>query len=108
RATLQPEEADTLSFGIDWRPDGALEGLSASATYYKVDYTSRIDVVPNTALTNPSVYAPFIIRRPPASDAAGTAAFDALVQSFLTNPDLQSPVEPVANINAIVDGRRAN
>ena len=108
RASLQPEEADTLSFGIDWRPGGALEGLSASATYYTVDYTSRIDVVPNTALTNSSVYAPFIVRRPAASDAAGTAAFNALVQEFLANPDLQSPVEPVANINAIVDGRRAN
>jgi iron complex outermembrane receptor protein len=108
RATLQPEEADTWSFGVDWQPGGALDGLAASATYYRVDYTSRIDVVPNTALTNADVYAPFIVRRPPASDAAGTAAFNALVQSFLANPDLQSPVEPVANINAIVDGRRAN
>src|SRR5690606_12350309 len=34
--------------------------------------------------------------------------FDALVQEFLSNPDLQSPAEPVSNINAIVDGRRAN
>jgi iron complex outermembrane recepter protein len=108
RASLQPEEADTWSFGVDWIPDGVLSGLAASATYYKVDYTSRIDVVPNTALTNAAVYAPFIVRRPDASDAAGTAAFNALVQAFLSNPDLQSPVEPVANINAIVDGRRAN
>lgn len=108
RASLQPEEADTWSFGVDWRPTGVLDGLSASATYYKVDYSSRIDVVPNTALTNASVYAPFIIRRPAASDAAATAEFNALVQSFLANPDLQSPVEPVTNINAIVDGRRAN
>jgi iron complex outermembrane receptor protein len=108
RATLQPEEAKTWSYGVDWTPGGALEGLSASATYYKVDYDSRIDVVPNTALTNAAVYAPFIIRRPAASDTAGTAAFNALVQSFLANPDLQSPVEPIANINAIVDGRRAN
>ncbi len=30
------------------------------------------------------------------------------MQSFLSNADLQSPVEPVTNINAIVDGRRAN
>ena len=108
RASLQPEEAETLSFGFDWQPEGVLEGLTAAATYYKVDYTSRVDVVPNTALTNAAVYAPFIMRRPPASDAAGTAAFNALVQSFLTNPDLQSPAEPVANINAIIDGRRAN
>jgi iron complex outermembrane receptor protein len=108
RSTLQPEEADTWSVGVDFRPLEALAGLTVSATYYEVDYTNRIDVVPNSALTNPSVYAPFIIRRPSPTDTAGTAAFNALVQSFLSNPDLQNPVEPVANINAIVDGRRAN
>jgi iron complex outermembrane receptor protein len=108
RLTLTPEEATTWSFGVDWRPEGVLAGFAASATYYKVDYTDRIDVVPNTALTNPSVYSPFIVRRPAAGDVAGNAAFNALVQTFLSNPDLQSPVEAVTNINAIVDGRRAN
>lgn len=108
RPSLQPEEAETWSAGIDWRPDGVLYGLNASATYYKVDYSSRVDVVPNTALSNEAVYAPFIMRRPPASDAAGTAAFDAAVQALLSSPDLQSPVEAVSNINAIIDGRRAN
>jgi len=108
RASLQPEEATTWSVGLDWEPMGALQGLTASLTYYDVDYTDRIDVVLNTALTNASVYGPFVIRRPPASDATATAAFNALVQSFLSNPDLQSPAEPVTNINAIVDGRRAN
>lgn len=108
RATLKAEEATTWSAGLDWRPLGVLEGLNASITYYDVEYSDRIDVVPNTALTNETVYAPFIVRRPPASDAAGTAAFNALVQSFMTDPDLQNPVEPVTNINAIIDGRRAN
>ncbi|HVY79483.1 MAG TPA: TonB-dependent receptor [Steroidobacteraceae bacterium] len=108
RASLQPEEATTWSFGLDWQPLGTLEGLDASITYYRVDYKNRIDVVPATALTSPGVYAPYIVRRPPASDDAATAAFNALVQSFLSNPDLQSPVEPNTNINAIVDGRRAN
>lgn len=107
-SSLQPEEATTWSVGLDWQPMGALDGLSASLTYYDVDYTDRIDVVLNTALTNGSVYAPYIIRRPAASDAAATAAFNALVAEFLGNPDLQSPAEPVTNINVIVDGRRAN
>jgi iron complex outermembrane recepter protein len=107
-AALKPEEATTWSAGLDWVPTGALDGLSASLTYYDVDYTDRIDVVLNTALTNASVYGPYVIRRPAASDATATAAFNALVQSFLSNPDLQSPAEPVNNINAIVDGRRAN
>lgn len=108
RATLQPEEATTWSVGLDWRPMGALQGLTASVTYYDVDYTDRIDVVLNTALTNAAVFGPYVIRRPPASDVAGTAAFNALVADFLANPDLQSPAEPVSNINAIIDGRRAN
>ncbi|MFL6549060.1 MAG: TonB-dependent receptor plug domain-containing protein [Povalibacter sp.] len=108
RSTLQPEEATTWSAGLDWQPQGVLSGFTTSLTYYDIDYTDRIDVVPNTALTQPTVYSPFIVRRPPASDAAGTAAFNAMVAEFFANPDLQSPVEPVANINAIVDGRRAN
>ncbi|GFE82306.1 TonB-dependent receptor [Steroidobacter agaridevorans] len=108
RGSLKPEEATTWSVGLDWAPMGALQGLTASLTYYDVDYTDRIDVVLNTALTNASVYGPYVIRRPPASDATATAAFNALVQSFLSNPDLQSPAEPVSNINAIIDGRRAN
>ena len=108
RATLQPEEAKTWSFSAEWRSAGALQGLSAGASYYRVDYDNRIDVVPATALTAASVYAPYIIRRPAASDVAGTAAFNALVAAFLANPDLQSPVEPISNINVIVDGRRAN
>jgi len=108
RSTLQPETATTWSAGLDWQPSGALEGLAVSATYYNVDYNDRIDVVPANALTNSAAYAPFIQRRPPASDIAGNAAFNAQLVAFLTNPDLQSPVEPVANLNAIVDGRRAN
>ncbi len=108
RASLQPEEATTWSVGLDWQPMGALDGLTASLTYYDVDYTDRIDVVLNTALTNGTVYAPYIIRRPAAGDAAGNAAFNALVAEFFANPDLQSPAEPVTNINVIVDGRRAN
>lgn len=108
RSTLQPEEAETLSFGFDWAPDGVLRGLLASATYYKVDYTNRIDVAPRNALTSGAVFAPFIERRPAASDTAGNAAFNALVQSFLSDRDLQSGVEPVTNINVILDGRRAN
>lgn len=108
RASLKPEEATTWSAGLDWAPTGALQGFTASLTYYDVDYTDRIDVVLNTALTNAAVYGPFVIRRPSASDATATAAFNALVQAFLSNPDLQSPAEPVTNINAIIDGRRAN
>jgi iron complex outermembrane receptor protein len=108
RATLSPEEAETWSFGVDWAPDGVLSGLLGSATYYKVDYTNRIDVAPRNGLTSGAVFAPFIARRPAASDVAGNAAFNALVSAFMSDRDLQSPVEPATNINVILDGRRAN
>lgn len=104
---LGPETAKTWSAGLDWKPK-AISGLSVSATWYKILYNNRIDVTPNTAMANGSVYAAYIIRRPAASDAAATAAFNALVATAMTSPDLQNPVEPVANINVLIDGRRQN
>jgi iron complex outermembrane receptor protein len=104
---LGPETAKTWSAGLDWKPK-ALDGLSVSATWYKILYDNRIDVAPTTALTNGSVYAAYIVRRPAASDAAATTAFDALVSQALASPDLQNPVEPVSNIEVLLDGRRQN
>ncbi|KQY29980.1 TonB-dependent receptor [Caulobacter sp. Root487D2Y] len=104
---LGPETAKTWSAGLDWKPK-ALEGLSVSATWYKILYDNRIDVAPTTALTSGSVYAAYIVRRPAASDATATAAFNALVAQALASPDLQNPVEPVSNIDVLLDGRRQN
>ncbi len=42
---LEPEEADTLSLGFDWRPE-YVEGLNVSATWYNVDYENAIVVTP--------------------------------------------------------------
>ncbi|MDB5421834.1 MAG: TonB-dependent receptor, partial [Brevundimonas sp.] len=104
---LGPETATTWSGGFDWKPS-FLDGFSLSTSYYRIEYENRIDVTPATALTQGSVYSNFIIRRPAASDAAATAAFNALVASFLSSTDLQNPVEPAGNINVILDGRRQN
>jgi len=104
---LDPETAKTWSAGLDWEPR-AIDGLSISATWYKILYDNRIDVTPTTALTSGSVYADYIVRRPAATDVAGTAAFNALVAQAMASPDLQNPVEPVSNINVLLDGRRQN
>jgi iron complex outermembrane receptor protein len=104
---LGPEKAKTWSAGLDWKPQ-AFDGLQVSATWYKIVYDNRIDVPPTTALTSGSVYSAYFIRRPAASDAAATAAFDALVAQSMASTDLQNPVEPVGNINVILDGRRQN
>ena len=104
---LGPETATTWSGGFDWTPS-FIDGFSLSTSYYRIEYENRIDVTPATALTSGSVYSDFIIRRPAASDAAATAAFNALVASFMGSTDLQNPIEPVGNINVIIDGRRQN
>lgn len=104
---LGPETATTWSAGFDWKP-AFVEGFSLSAGYYRIEYENRIDVAPGSALTQPSVYAPYISRRPDASDAAGTAAFNALVTSLMGSTDLQNPVEPINNINVVLDLRRQN
>ncbi len=104
---LGPETATTWSGGFDWSPS-FLDGFDLSVNYYKIEYENRIDVAPGNALTQGTVYANLIRRRPAASDVAGNAAFDALVASYFASPDLQNPIEPVSNINVILDGRRQN
>jgi len=44
---LAPSKADTFSFGVDWRPDGALSGLTASLDYYKIKEKDIVDTLPS-------------------------------------------------------------
>ncbi len=41
-ANLESENAKTYSFGIDWKPESVLAGLSAGASYYNVEYNNII------------------------------------------------------------------
>lgn len=41
-ADLEPEQATTLTAGIQWQPSGA-EGLSLDLTYFEVNFEDRID-----------------------------------------------------------------
>ena len=92
---LKPEEARTWSFGTELKP---LRGWNLSASYYKIDYTDRIDVVPGSVLAEESLFAGYITRNPSA----------AAVNALYASPNLQSPAEAPANIGVIVDGRRSN
>lgn len=104
---LGPETATTWSGGFDWAPS-FLDGFNLSLNYYKIEYEDRIDVAPGNALAQGTVYSQLITRRPAASDVAGNTAFNALVAARFASPDLQNPIEPVTNINVILDGRRQN
>jgi len=106
-SALGPETATTWSGGFDWKPQ-FLDGFDLSVSYYKIEYENRIDVAPGNALAQGTVYSNLFIRRPVATDVAGNAAFNALVAAAFASPDLQNPIEPVANINVILDGRRQN
>lgn len=62
--SLGPETAEMWSVGFDWTPV-QIDGLSLQFTYYEVDYSNRIEALPNwqTALSsaaNYAVYAPYI------------------------------------------------
>ncbi|WBS00695.1 TonB-dependent receptor [Pseudoduganella sp. SL102] len=92
---LKPEEAKTWSFGLDIKP---VRGWNLTASYYKINYTDRIDVVPGAVLAEEALFATYIQRNPSA----------ATVNALYASPNLQSPPEAPGNIGVIVDGRRSN
>jgi len=92
---LKPEEATTWSFGADFKP---LRGWNISASYYKIDYTDRIDVVPGSVLADEALFLSYITRNPSAE----------AVNALYASPNLQSPPEAPSTIGVIVDGRRSN
>lgn len=97
---LKPETARTWSAGMEIAPrDGALRGLVATATYFKIDYRNQIQALRGTPgiLTNP-LYASFVNLAPTA------AQINALVTSGLP---LNNPINTSA-VSFIVDGRRQN
>ncbi|WIO75345.1 TonB-dependent receptor [Porticoccaceae bacterium LTM1] len=47
---LQPEEADTLSVGLEWLPD-MVPGLLLAATWHQTEYNRRIIPFPSTFIT---------------------------------------------------------
>lgn len=104
---LKPEEADTWSFGFDWKPDGALDGLTASVTYFNVAFTDAIGLAPFLSgapfFANPS-YASYFIRNPTQAQALaatagmrveGAPSIAALYTGFLTP-------------SVLIDARRTN
>jgi iron complex outermembrane receptor protein len=102
---LQPESADTLSFGMDYAPPSTGGGLLISATGFDIKYSNRIAQLgnPYAALTDP-VNAYFVTRAP------GAAQAQALYNSYPPADvfsDLNSPFD-ANSIAAIVDYRVLN
>lgn len=94
--SLTPETAKTWSFGTEIAP---IAGLTASLTYFRIDYTDQIQALRGTPglLTNP-IYASFVQFNPTQAEIA------ALVNSGL-------PINAAINnslVTFIADGRRQN
>lgn len=87
---LQPEEAETWSFGADWRPV-FLPNLRASLTYYNIEYTNVIGT-PSTALvfTDPT-FASVVYRNPTAETLGGLLGIAVPV-------NLPTPLPAIGNL----------
>jgi iron complex outermembrane receptor protein len=98
RPGIAPEEAETVSFGGDYKPS-YVPGLRLSATWYKIDYSNRIDTLPYaTTLANPTLLAQYIIRNPTP----------AQLTEIYNSPFYKGTPEPFGNFTLIVDSRRKN
>lgn len=95
---LKPEKATTWSFTAALEPR-AIPGLTASLSYFRIDYTDQIQALRGTSglLTNP-IYASFVKFNPTPAEIS------ALVNSGL-------PINSAINqsqVTFIADGRRQN
>lgn len=87
--SLGPETAEMWSIGVDITPV-AVEGLRVALTYYDVDYSDRIESLPNweTAFSSPqnyNIYAPYIypINQPASCVAGNLATYDPALTAWL-------------------------
>jgi iron complex outermembrane receptor protein len=95
---LQPEEADTYSFGVEIAPDW-LSGFNASITYWNIEYTNLIQTGPISPelFTNPA-YADLVVENPTR------AQIDAIGDEFR----LVGTTVPIPDVALIIDLRRQN
>ena len=106
---LQPETADMWTAGLDFTPE-AIDGLRLSATYYSVDYSNRIERLPNetSALANSqnrALYDPFIRLAPqPDTCVAGDfSTYNPVYSDFVDVPaDLRGSAAGDCGLEAII------
>lgn len=101
---LEPEEAETLTAGFDYRPQN---GARLAVSYFDTQFTDRISqplaASLANALTDPAL-APFVTRVDPSNDAADLA----LVEGFRANPGYALTAFPATSYGLILDARWVN
>jgi iron complex outermembrane receptor protein len=108
-ASVGPEKATTYSYGLDWTPTW-LPAAHLSVNYFDLNYTDQIvGYLANLSiLQNPVAYGAVFQRRP--TDAAGSAAFTAMLQGYINEGRTINggTAANVLNTNVFVDGRSFN
>ena len=113
---LTPEEAENVTFGVDFEPTFA-PGLRLSGTYYKVSYDNQIvglQTVSTTFLSNAvnrALYAPYItVASQPATCVAGNrATYNPIYAAAFGEPSLVQPDEANAcALRALFTARNTN
>jgi iron complex outermembrane recepter protein len=107
-SNLESENAKTYSFGVDWKPEGVLNGLSAGVSYYDVVYNNIIykpgfpDLVFNPAFysqrivgneatptvptpINPAIMTGIYAQYPPDRYVAPGQTFDLVAGTYAIN-----------------------
>lgn len=95
---LGPEEAETWSLGLDYRPSFA-PSFKASLSYFEIKYEDRLDspafsfTERETALINESRFPGLVIRNPSAAQAA--QFLDSITSGGLViDPSVTTPFDP--------------
>lgn len=98
---LDPQTAETLSFGMDFEPT-AIPGLRLNLTAFEVDYSDRIATLISsnfaTAVANPQSFGSLVQLSPPL----------ATIEQILASPLWQGPTAPANTIAGIIDARHNN
>lgn len=100
-AYVSPESAKSYTVGLDLRPRG-IPGLTASATYFRIDYTDRISTPGDNLFSyfvQRDIYAPLINATPSAAEIARLYA----------DPLFRNPTGiPASSIKAILNAYQQN
>lgn len=109
--TLSPQEAETASFGLEFRPE-AVSGLGISVNYYDIRYENIIASpgAPAVLYGDPVTYADLLTFNPSVDQVNQAIALGQLGQGFrAVLPNGQpNPAFTPASVQLIVDGRRRN
>lgn len=109
--TLQPQEAETASFGLEFRPE-AISGLGISVNYYDIRYENIIATpgAPAVLYGDPATYGDLLTFNPSVAQVNAAIALGQLGQGFraLLPNGQPNPAFTPASVQLIVDGRRRN